>query len=405
MRDLGPILRAMLRNKTGALLIAIQIAVTMTIIVNAVFIIQQRIELMARASGVDEANTFYLSSVGFADDFNAKTTVLEDLAALRSLPGVVDAIQTNAVPMSGSGWSMGLQTEPGEEFDGTGVAVYMIDDHGLNTLDLELVAGRNFTPQDILWREPAARNWPDIVIVTQAVAEALFPDTPVADVVGKTVYINDDESINIVGIVDKLQAPWVGWGAVERAMLSPERTLFNSAQYLIRTQPGQRDILMPQIEEMLASSNKGRIINNLNTIEDTRERSYRRHSAMITILITVMVTLTLVTAAGIVGLSSFTVNKRRKQIGTRRALGATRGDILRYFMLENLLISSVGITLGLILTIGLNMVLVNRFEMERLDWFYLPLGMAALWLLGQLAVLGPASRAAAIPPAVATRTV
>ncbi|GGD65338.1 ABC transporter permease [Lacimicrobium alkaliphilum] len=405
MRDLGPILRAMLRNKTGAILIAIQIAVTMTIIVNAVFIIQQRNELMARESGLDEANSFYLTSVGFADDYNPQNTTQEDLLALRALPGVVDAIQTNAVPMSGSGWSMGLQTQPGEEFDGTGVAVYMVDEHGLNTLDVELIAGRNFNQQEIRWREPAARTWPDVIIITRDMAEALFPESAIEEVVGKTVYINDDQPINIIGIIDKLQAPWVGWGSVERAMLSPEQTLFNSANYLIRTKPGQRNSLMPQIEEMLANSNKGRIIRDLTTIEDTRERSYRRHSAMIKILLIVVLTLTLVTAAGIVGLSSFTVNKRRKQIGTRRALGATKGDILRYFMLENLLISSMGIALGLALTLGLNMVLVNNFEMQRLDWYYLPFGMAVLWLLGQLAVLGPASRAAAIPPAVATRSV
>lgn len=405
MRDLGPILRAMLRNKTGAILIAIQIAVTMTIIVNAVFIIQQRNEMMARESGLDEANTFYLSSVGFADDFNPQNTTQEDLLALRALPGVVDAIQTNAIPMSGSGWSMGLQTQPGEEFDGTGVAVYMVDEQGLNAMDVELIAGRNFNQQDIRWREPAAREWPDVIIITRDMASALFPESAIEEVVGKTVYINDDEPINIIGIIDKLQAPWVGWGNVERAMLSPERTTFNSANYLIRTEPGQRDMLMPKIEEMLANSNKGRIIRDLTTIEDIRERSYHRHSAMIKILLIVVLTLTLVTAAGIVGLSSFTVNKRRKQIGTRRALGATRGDILRYFMLENLLISSIGIAMGLLLTLGLNMVLVNNFEMQRLDWYYLPFGMVALWLLGQLAVLGPASRAAAIPPAVATRSV
>ena len=59
--EIGPIFRALLRNKVGAVLIAIQIAVTMTIIVNSVFIIVERSQQMQRESGVDEDNSFYLS--------------------------------------------------------------------------------------------------------------------------------------------------------------------------------------------------------------------------------------------------------------------------------------------------------------------------------------------------------
>ncbi|MBV8063823.1 MAG: hypothetical protein JOY51_09510, partial [Nevskia sp.] len=55
-----PILSAMRRNKVGALLISLQMAVTLAILGNAGFIVQQRLQLMARPSGMDEANTFML---------------------------------------------------------------------------------------------------------------------------------------------------------------------------------------------------------------------------------------------------------------------------------------------------------------------------------------------------------
>jgi putative ABC transport system permease protein len=119
----------------------------------------------------------------------------------------------------------------------------------------------------------------------------------------------------------------------------------------------------------------------------------------------VIVALLLVTALGIVGLASFWVAQRRKQIGVRRALGATRGDILRYFQTENFLIVTFGIVLGAILAYGINLLLMSHYELPRLPFFYLPIGAIALWGLGQLAVLGPALRAAAVPPVVATRTV
>ena len=115
--------------------------------------------------------------------------------------------------------------------------------------------------------------------------------------------------------------------------------------------------------------------------------------------------LLLVTALGIIGLASFWVQQRRRQIGIRRALGATRGDILRYFQTENFLIVTGGIVLGMALAFGLNLMLMKLYELPRLPLYYLPIGALVLWGLGQLAVLAPALRAAAVPPVVATRSV
>lgn len=404
MLELGPIFRALLRNKIGAILIAVQIAFTMAIIVNAVFIIYDRSQQTKRPSGIDEANTFFISSSGFGDDFDIKGTITQDLEAIRALPGVIDAIQINAIPISGSGWSMGLQTEPGAEHDGTGVAVYMVDEHGVKALDLELIAGENFAKSDIRWRGPAGSKWPAKVIVTEAMAKRLFPDLSYSEAVGKTVYINDVEPMIITGIIDKLQAPWVGWDNLDNAMLSPEKMEFQSTRYLIRTVPGMRDQLMKTVEELLAE-NKSRVVDGMRSIDYVRERSYRGNTAMIKILTTVIVTLTIVTSLGIVGLASFSVNRRKKQIGIRRALGATKADILRYFMVENFLISASGVLLGAVLTAALNMLLVNALSIPPLDWFYIPAGMLVLCLVGQAAVFGPAKKATEIAPAIATRTV
>ena len=123
------------------------------------------------------------------------------------------------------------------------------------------------------------------------------------------------------------------------------------------------------------------------------------------ILLGVITALLLVTALGIIGLTSFWVQQRRRQIGIRRAVGATRGDILRYFQIENFLIVSVGIVLGMLLAFALSLTLMKFYELPRLPLYYLPIGAVTLWLLGQLSVLGPALRAAAVPPVVATRSV
>jgi len=404
MLEIGLIIRALLRNKIGALLIALQIALTLAIMVNAIFMIQDRQTKMQRDSGLDEVNTFYLTNTVFGNDYNLQANMQVDLHAIRNTPGIVDAVQINAIPLSGGGWSMSLQHEPGEDKDSLSSALYMVDDHGINTLGLELIAGENFSQQDIQWRESGSSKWPPKTIITQAFAEQLYPGDW-QSAIGKTFYISQSQPMQIIGIVKTLQAPWNSWDGVERSMLVPFQMESQSNYYFIRTENGQRDKMMPVIEKLLAESNKERIIRRVTTLEDTRARSYRQHNATNKILTTVIVTLTLITGFGIVGLAIFSINRRTKQIGTRRALGATQWQVMRYFMVENFMISGVGILLGVIGAIALNFWLVKTFNLSPIGFDLILFGISTLFVVGQLAVLYPARRAALIPPATATRTV
>ena len=126
---------------------------------------------------------------------------------------------------------------------------------------------------------------------------------------------------------------------------------------------------------------------------------------MVKMLTFIVTLLTIITGLGIVGLASFSVSRRTKQIGTRRALGATRGDILRYFMIENFVVSGIGIMFGAMLAIGMNIWMVNAFDLTRMAWYIVPVAMLTLWAVGQTAVAGPARKASFVSPAVATRAV
>ncbi len=402
MLELGPMLRALMRNKIGALLIALQIALTLTIMVNAIFMMQERNRQMARASGVDEQNTFYLSNTVFGENYPLQSNLARDLDQIRKTPGVVAATQINAIPLSGGGWSMGLQTKPGDDVDGTGTAIYFVDTQGIAALGVELLAGENFSESDISWRERTSNKWPPKIIITQKLAEKLF-DGDWKKALGQTVYINNHDPMQVTGIVKSLQSPWNGWDNTEHASLVPSQLENKGSRLFIRTEPGRRDALMPQIEKMLADSDKQRIIRNVKTMTETRAESYREHQATNNILLTVIIVLTLITGFGIVGLAMFSINRRTRQIGTRRALGASQWQIMRFFMLENLLISSLGVVLGIGGAIGLNIWLVSTFAMTPLTPGLLLVGCAALLLVGQLAVSYPALIAARISPATATR--
>ena len=176
-------------------------------------------------------------------------------------------------------------------------------------------------------------------------------------------------------------------------------------RYIIRTQPGQRDALIPVIEKALADSNRTRIVRDVQAMRDRMDRTFEGENAVAITLTFAVVLLLLITGLGIVGLASFTVRQRTKQIGTRRAIGARKIDIIRYFLLENWLMTTIGIALGTALTIGVNYSLASAFDTERLNYWYLITGMLMLWVLGFLAVAEPARRASQVSPAIATRTV
>ena len=240
-------------------------------------------------------------------------------------------------------------------------------------------------------------------------AEKLYPGIPVAHVIGKVFYSWGDRPVPIVGVLDHLVRPSLQGGpsAREYTMVFPLRAHYNvGGNYVVRTTPERRAEVLKAAVKLLRSGGSDRIILDENTkpLSDLRNEFYQAPRAMAWLLGAVCVGLLLITALGIVGLASFWVQQRTKQIGIRRALGATRGQILRYFQIENFLIAGIGIALGMLLAFGLNQLLMSKYELPRLPLLYLPAGALILWVLGQLAVLGPARRAALVPPAIATRS-
>ena len=400
---LRPMLSALMRNKTGPILVVLQIAVTLAIVINSLYIVIQRIEKINRDSGIDVPNVVTVQVRGFGEDFDVVDSIRNDIDLIRSIPGVVTATVSNHVPLSGSGSGTGLRTVPDEAVVPESTARYRWSDQGLDALGVELTRGRNFLPEEINYILPTSNlGAPPSVLVTQELADALFPDE---DALGKTVYWGSMEPSTIVGIIGHMHGSWVGWDKLGQVVIQPGNPAYTNNRYIVRTEPGMRDELMPIIEKELGESNTQRVVKSVRSLEDTAARTYRRDYGMAIILGLVITLLIGLTVLVLVGLSSFHVTQRTKQIGTRRALGATKLDIIKQFIVENWVITAAGSVLGIVLTVAVAYWLEISFEVPRLDWRFLPVGIVVLWLLSSLAVFVPARRAAAIPPAVATRSV
>jgi putative ABC transport system permease protein len=406
--ELRPILSAMRRNKVGAILISVQMAITLAILCNALFIIQQRIASSHRPTGADEANVFVLDNLWVGNPTDLTARLQADLAGMRSVPGVVDAYATNSYPLSDGGSTDGLSLNADIKAAITRSAIYDGDDHALQTLGLKLVAGRNFTLDEVVDKGGYMdKTPPTALIVTRGLADQLFPR---GNALGQSVYVDARTyKARIVGIVDRLQVPWVmtgGWGSKfnDCSTIEPFRFANQFSHYVIRAKPGQLSSVMHAVQKKLIEINRARVIDKMRSLTDARAEAYRDDRGLAVILAVVCGALVLVTAFGIVGLTSYWVAQRRRQIGIRRALGATRNTIVRYFQTENFLIAAAGAAIGVALAVALNLWMVSSFEMQRMHSAYAFVGALVVLLLGQLAVLWPALRAASIPPALATRS-
>ncbi|TQU16568.1 FtsX-like permease family protein [Xanthomonas perforans] len=406
--DIRPIIPPLRRHKTAAALIVLEIALACAIICNSLFLIGNRLDTLQTPSGIAEQELLSIQLDGIGPQANADARTREDLAALRAVPGVRNAVITNQIPFVNYSSNTGLTLTPEQERPTLNAAQYLVSEGSLDALGLQLNAGRDFSPNEYISQEKAdnddeVRKKGAAVILTQGAADKMFPDH---SALGKTIY-SGGVPLRIVGIVRTLARPnnVNGLSAKDYSMLLPIRPPYTDGQYVLRvTDPLRRAEVLKAAVAALMKVDNSRLVLKQETYTEIRDKYFRNDRAMIWLLGAVCVALLIVTALGIVGLASFWVQQRTKQIGIRRALGATRSQILRYFQIENFLLASVGIVLGMLMAYSINVWLMARYELPRLPAIYLPIGALLLWMLGQLAVFWPARRAAAVPPAVATRS-
>ncbi|MFY8273202.1 ABC transporter permease [Pseudoalteromonas sp. SSDWG2] len=401
MFELKPMINALLRSKVGAVLLLVQIAITLAIVSNAAFMISDRLTYLNQETGYEENAIFSFGVSTFDTDINLVAQYAQDERDLRAIDGVIDAAMVNWTPLSGSGSSSSVHKVPNPEI-GTGVraAYFITNEHVLNALGAKLIEGRNFYPEEVVHADNFDRL-PNTTIVTKDFAQEMFPDE---SALGKMVY-QGPEGVEIIGIIDTIKGPWLKDSSPSNVVIFPFNYAQPRTEFIVRTEPDRRAEVMAQVEEILLKSEPGRVIYGIQGLDENKASYMARDTLVMRMLIVLIAVLVLVTALGIFGLTLFNISKRTKQIGTRRALGARKSAIVRYFLIENVLVASVGLTIGAMLSVVLGQQLMKVFSLPSLSMTFVLVSAAFMLIMSIIAAWGPALRAANVPPSVATRSI
>lgn len=405
MNELPVILRTLLRNRTALLLTAFQVALTLAVLVNVFAATQGFRRVVDQPMGIDEdrliaVTSEYLSSSVGSDALlgRHRDRIERELVALRGIAGIERVSVTNGFPHSDAVPVRQLKAKRDDDI-GIAATFYTGDENYIDALGVTLVEGRGFSRDEVRWSgDPNLVDGAPVVLLSRALAERLFTDGSAVD---RSVYIGE-RMLRVIGVVDRLPGLHPLWSNVELSYVVPGVRTVPTVRYLLRVSDDRLDPTVAAVEAALYQVSPDAVI-QLEPLAEVKSRTLSIPMSTITILGGVSVLLLIVTALGCYGQTAFVVTKRTREIGIRRAIGATRAQVTGHFLIENWLMTTVGVLVGILLTFVLNIVLVEGLGANKVDSALIAPCVLFLWVLGLLSALVPALRANRVPPATATR--
>ncbi|TPV95349.1 MAG: FtsX-like permease family protein [Myxococcales bacterium FL481] len=405
--NVHPAIKAMANDKSRVAIIVAELALTMAIIVNGIAFLTQALERVLADTGVDAEAIAVITSRPFWDEQEDMRRLhaagLRDLEHLRRRPDVEAAATVYPLPLQGGGRATHYRAEGAPEHARVHGPVYVASPGVIDTLGLKLVAGRAFEPGDLPPpdtpdSEPVTEG---VTIITQALADALFPD---GDALGKVIHPGaSSHRYTAVGIVEYMRTPYGGGPMEERIGFFPSVVDRESTMsVLVRVKEGALADVLRTAPDELAPHESERVIES-SSLTDVAVGGQALQRFLAKGLAVILFLLVFTSALAVYGVSSAAVARRRKQIGTWRALGATRQTVARYFLLESFVGATVAMALGVPLAFAVNFALQASQDAPPLSPEVMLPTIAGFWGLAMLATLGPARRAAKIPPALASK--
>jgi putative ABC transport system permease protein len=412
LNELGPILRAIARRKSTFALVVLELASGFTIISSLLLTSAYYFEQGDKQSGYQEDDLVAVSvqrAAAGASGGEARAQMQRhmqgDLARLAGVPGVAAAAAVSGHMLdelfgypiafrAGAGQAGGTPAQPagpgGHQFGWSLAATPSL----VEVLDLKTVEGVLPTSQDAAAAAGGA-------VITRALRDGLF--APGVTAVGKTILTGDRGPARVLAVIENVygRMPFTYHGdflAIRFDGAFDER----ESHYLVRAAPGQRDAVLARLPAAMGPSGPGVLV-KVKPFDSSAGMHTDFMEALFIIFAIMGLTVGLLALLGAAAVASFLVAERTRQIGIRRALGATRQAVIRYFLVENAVATLLGTGLGLVMTAALYLLMQRAFPGIRLNVSFLVLTALLLWLVATLAAMIPARRAAEIPPSVASR--
>ena len=395
--EVGPILRSLRHHKGAFSLLVLEVALGFVMLTHTMIAVRYYFRLHVRPTGMPE-DQLVIARRRFLhprDVEAARTAARADVAALARLAPAA-AIETVPLPEAVA-FPVAL-TRPGDSQPNFAWPVRATP-AVTAALGVQVVAGTDL--------EAAMRTrLPDgatPILLSWSVAEKLFGT--IDNAIGQPVDGSDFGHARVAGVVRDFayRSHWVP-NVMAMVIVPTEPVTEHEVIYVMHAPAGGRAAVVEGATRALTAIADADSAIVVKPLDRTTTRFAGLSSGAMVILTWTGFLVVAVALAGSLALASFSVAERTRQIGVRRALGASRGEIVRYFLLENFVLTTFGLGLGLGLAIGLNQVLRRIMVEMKLTPDEALLSMAVFLVTGLLSALVPARRAALIPPWAATRT-
>jgi putative ABC transport system permease protein len=385
---------------TRRALVVSEVALALILLVSAGLLWRSLERLFAINPGFDSSHLLTMQVQTSDRRFNKAANdrfFSQALEAINRIPDVSGAAFTNQLPLSGDDDEYGAHFEGDAPNSGYNVFRYAVSPGYFETLGIPLRRGRLLDTRDLACAQPA-------LLISESLAQRKFPNQ---DPIGRRVHIGpiDLPWYTIVGVVGDVKQPSLAAIQSDAVYTTATQWHFadNAMSLVVRTR-GNTAELVSAIRSAIWSVDKDQAIARVATMDDLLARSAaERRFALILFEVFGLVALALA-ATGIYGVLSGSINERTRELGVRLALGASRRHILALVLRQGLMMTLLGVGLGLIGALAVTRLLRGLlFSITSTDPLTFAGVAAILLLVALLACLIPARRATKVDPMIALR--
>jgi predicted permease len=402
------------RQRLRRLLMGSELALSLVLLVGAGLMIRTFVALRAVDPGFEARHvlTAVVSTTGSGASAPGRRVAFfrQVLEEARRLPGVVSASAANHLPLGGDTWGRSFHVEgrplpaPGEGRS----AIYRVALPGyFRTMGLPLLRGRDFGDTDHL-------GAPGVVIVNHRLAERHWPGE---DPIGKRITLDnpseDPEWLTVVGVSgNAVTEDWVAPAQWEvylpylqrRSYLEEPHSHYAYLTVVVRT-TGDPALVAPALRSAIWSVDGNVAISSVRTMDEVVRRATSSPRFYLLLLATFAGVALALAAVGVYGVTSYSVARRRSEIGIRMALGARPADLLRMIVGEALVVAGAGAAVGLAAALALTRVMASLlYGVEPADPVTFAAVPVVLAVVALAATYVPARRATRIDPLAALRS-